>query len=48
VDAADIDLVIGAFGTTPGSTGWDPLADCDLSGEIDAADIDITIANFGG
>ncbi len=47
VDAADIDLVIAAFGATPGAPGWDPLADIDLSGEIDAADIDITIANFG-
>ncbi len=47
VDAADIDLVIAAFGGTPSAPGWDPLADVDLSGEIDAADIDITIANFG-
>ncbi len=42
VDAADIDLVIAAFGST-----GQPVEDVDMSGEVDAADIDIVIANFG-
>ncbi len=41
VDAADIDVVIAAFGGTA------IMADVDGSGEVDAADIDIVIANFG-
>ncbi|MBL8059099.1 MAG: hypothetical protein JNK63_00110 [Chthonomonas sp.] len=43
VDAADIDDVIAAFGST------DPGIPQDLNGsaEVDAADIDIVIANFG-
>ncbi len=41
VDAADIDLVIGAFG------GSSPMPDVDGTGEVDAADIDVVIANFG-
>ncbi len=43
VDAADIDQVIAAFGSTADSNN-----DVDVSGEVDAADIDIVIANFGG
>ena len=42
VDAADIDAVIAAFGST--TTG---ITDVDVTGEVDAADIDIVIANFG-
>ncbi len=42
VDAADIDAVIAAFGST-----GQPIEDVDMSGEVDAADIDIVIANFG-
>lgn len=41
VDAADIDLVIAAFG------GSSPMPDVDGTGEVDAADIDVVIANFG-
>jgi len=44
VDAADIDLVIAAFGMSD----VDGLGgDLDLSNEVDAADIDIAISNFG-
>ncbi len=43
VDAADIDAVIAAFGSTAVLD-----TDVDVSGEVDAADIDIVIANFGG
>lgn len=43
VDAADIDMVIAAFGSmTP-----DIPEDVDGSGEVDAVDIDIVISNFG-
>ncbi len=41
VDAADIDLIIQAFGNAGGS------GDIDGSGEVDAADIDIALSNFG-
>ncbi len=41
IDAADIDLVIAAFG------GSAVGADVDGSGEVDAADIDIVISYFG-
>lgn len=43
VDAADIDAVIAAFGST--TIGINE--DADGSGEVDAADIDTVIANFG-
>jgi len=42
VDAADIDAVIAAFGSTDLGN-----ADVDNSGEVDAADIDTVIENFG-
>lgn len=42
IDAADIDMVIAAFGATDGG-----VEDLDGSLEVDAADIDICIANFG-
>lgn len=45
VDAADIDLVIAAFGSTGSPTSL--IEDIDGSGEVDAADIDVVIANFG-
>ena len=44
VDAADIDAVIVAFGSTDPSIN----EDADGSQEVDAADIDLVIANFGG
>ncbi len=48
VDAADIDQVIAAFGSTFTTETPASVADVDVSGEVDAADIDIVIANFGG
>ncbi len=48
VDAADIDMVIAAFGQTPADPSWNADVDVDGSDEVDAADIDVVIANFGG
>ncbi len=47
VDAADIDLVISAFGAVVGNGNYSVSVDVDGSAEVDAADIDIVIANFG-
>jgi hypothetical protein len=47
VDAADIDLVIAAFGESQGGPGYSLSVDVDGSEEVDAADIDVVIANFG-
>ncbi len=47
VDAADIDLVIAAFGAVVGNGNYSVSVDVDGSAEVDAADIDIVIANFG-
>ncbi len=47
VDAADIDVLIGKFGSVVGDAGFDENADLDGSTEVDAADIDVAIANFG-
>ena len=47
VDAADIDLVIAAFGALVGNGNYSVSVDVDGSGEVDAADIDVVIANFG-
>ncbi len=47
IDAADIDLVIADFGSTP-TVGDTAPTDVDGSGEVDAADIDLVIAGFGG
>lgn len=48
MDAADIDVVISAFGGVLGQLGYSANADPDGSAEVDASDIDVGIANFGG
>jgi len=44
---ADIVLVIGKFGTTPSSLGWNPNMDIDGNDKVTIGDIVITINNFG-
>jgi hypothetical protein len=44
---ADIVLVIGKFGTTPSSLGWNPNMDIDDNDKVTIGDIVITINNFG-
>jgi len=43
----DIVLVIGKFGTTPSSLGWNPNMDIDGNDKVTIGDIVITINNFG-
>ncbi|MBI4714843.1 MAG: putative Ig domain-containing protein [Nitrospirae bacterium] len=47
VDGYDLIALEMAFGTTPGSPGWNPLADLDGNGVIDDADLVILQTNFG-
>jgi hypothetical protein len=47
IDASDLDLVMAAFGSTPGKPNWNP--DCDLNGDgrVDMGDVGIVSGNMG-
>jgi Dockerin type I domain len=47
VNIVDLVLVARAFGTTPGSPGWNPLADIDGDGHVDITDLTIVAIHFG-
>jgi len=47
VDLGDFDIVAGAFGTTSGDAGYDPLADLNGDFNVDLGDFDILAAAFG-
>lgn len=47
VDGYDLIALERAFGTTPVSANWNPLADIDGNGMVDQQDLGILIGNFG-
>ena len=46
VDALDMEIVSLAFGSREMDTHWNPLADIDGSGRVDAADINIVVSQM--
>jgi hypothetical protein len=48
VKLADFNRILGNFGKTPVSPGWDPMYDFDRSYKIDLADFNLVLGNFGG
>lgn len=46
-DAKDVALVARGFGSTPGSPGWNSLADIDKNHKIDAKDVAFVARNYG-
>ena len=47
VSLLDFAALVGAFGTSRGSIGWDPNADLDGDGEVTLSDFGILVSNFG-
>jgi len=47
VDLTDLALLLGAFGTTFETPGYDPQADYDLDGDIDLVDLSVLLSTFG-
>jgi len=47
VSLLDFAALVGAFGTSRGSIGWDPNADLDGDGEVTLYDFGILVSNFG-
>ncbi len=47
VDLIDLSLLLNAFGTCSGDTGFDPNADFDGSGCVDLIDLSTLLNNFG-
>jgi len=47
VDIKDIAIVAKAFGSTPGSPTWNPIADVDGNGKVEIKDIAIVAKQYG-
>lgn len=47
VDSDDFDILVGAFGTSNGQSGYVATADLDCNDIIDSDDFDILVASFG-
>ena len=48
VGLADLQLLLAAYGTTPGDSGFDSGADLDRNGVVDLADLQALLATYGG
>jgi hypothetical protein len=47
VNMKDVAIVARSFGSTPGSSSWNPNADLNFDGKIDMTDIQLVASNFG-
>ena len=47
VDLADLQLLLAAYGTTPGDSDWNAGADFNYSGTVNLADLQLLLANYG-
>jgi uncharacterized protein (DUF2141 family) len=47
VDVKDVFIVYKAFGSSPGSPNWNPLADLNGDGKVDVKDVFIVAKSFG-
>ena len=48
VDSTDFGILIGAFNTAVGDSGYDPTADFTCDGFVDSSDFAVLIGNYGG
>jgi hypothetical protein len=47
IDLLDLDIVVHAFGSTPGAPNWNPVADVNGDLRVDLLDYLIIRENFG-